>query len=160
MGRLYTVEFSGGSILNADGDIDWFEITPGDDRPVAVHGLFMSQTSDLGDAEEEILQWQVIRGHTTTGSGGLAPTIEAVVANDAAATFTTEGLNDTVATSGTVDNGPVVGWNVRIPLEFWWSPETRPTASQANTLLVIRQLAAATDDLTGVAGTLYVEELI
>ena len=159
MGRLYTVEFSGGSILTADGDIDWFELTVAANKPIALHGIAMSQTSDLGDAEEEVLQWQVIRGHATTGSGGVAPSIHPRSNNDAAAGFTAEGLNDVIASAGTAENGPVHGWNVRVPLDHFWTPETMPLADTGS-LLVVRQLAAAADDLTGVAGTLYVEELI
>lgn len=159
MGRLYTVEFSGGSILTADGDIDWFELTLVANKPVAVHGIGMAQTSDLGDAEEEVIEWQVIRGHTTSGSGGVTPTIHPLSNNDAAAGFTAEALNDVIASLGTAENGPVHGWNVRIPLDFFWSPETRPMAD-VGSFLVVRQLAAAADDLTGVAGCLYVEELI
>ncbi len=157
--RMYTVEFSGGSILNADGDIDWFEITVATQKPIAVHGIAMSQTSDLGDSEEEVLQWQVIRGHTTTGSGGLAPTIHPTSNNDVAAGLTAEGLNDVIASAGTAENGPIHGWNVRIPLDFFWTPETRPVADNGS-LLVVRQISTATDDLTNVAGCLYVEELI
>ncbi len=157
--RMYTVEFSGGSILAADTDIDWFEITVATQKPIAVHGIAMSQTSDLGDALEEILQWQVVRGHTTSGSGGLTPTIHPTSNNDVAAGLTAEGLNDVIASAGTAENGPIHGWNVRIPLDFFWTPETRPVADNGS-LLVVRQITTAPSDLTGVAGCLYVEELI
>ncbi len=157
--RMYTVEFSGGSILAADGDIDWFEITVATQKPIAVHGIAMSQTSDFGDALEAVVQWQVIRGHTTSGSGGLTPTIHPTRNNDSAAGFTAEGLNDVIASAATAENGDIHGWNVRIPLDYWWTPESRPFADNGS-LWVVRQLAAAPSDLTGVAGCLYVEELI
>ncbi len=159
MGRVYVVSFDGGSILNADGDIDWFEITPADDKPIRLLGLFMSQTSDLGDTNEEVLTWKVLRGHTTSGSGGVTPTIDSIDPIDAAAGFTAEALNDVVASVATPDEGHTGGWNIRIPLEVFWTPETAMSASQANTIIVIRQIDTAADDLTGVSGTLYVEEL-
>jgi hypothetical protein len=159
MGRIYAVTFDGGSLLNADGDIDWFEITPADEKPVRLLGLFMAQTSDLGDAAEEVLVWNVLRGHTTSGSGGVTPTIDVVKGTDSAAGFTAEAINDVVASVATPDELHTGGWNVRIPLEFFWTPETAPEASQANTTIVVRQITTAADDLTGVGGTLYVEEL-
>jgi hypothetical protein len=160
MGRMYTVTFDGQTIANADGDYDWFEVSPADDKPVRLWGLYMSQTSDLGDAAEEILTWQVIRGHATSGSGApVTPSAEPLNPSTAAEGFAVEVLNDVVATTGTPIDLHSGGWNVRIPLEFWWTPETTPYASQGQTTILIRQLDTAADDLTGVSGTLYVEEL-
>ncbi len=158
MGRMYTVEFSAASLLAADTDIDWFELTPATNKPLKLWGLFMNQTSDLGDANEESLTWQVIRGHTTSGSGGTSPTVRALDRSGATAGFTAEAVNDVVATVGTVHNLHTGGWNIRMEKEFWWLPELRPTVSAADTTIVIRQLDTVNDDLTGVSGTLYVEE--
>ena len=159
MGRFYTVEITDGSILAADTDIDYFELTPADDKPIKLWGIFMHQDSDLGDANEEVLRWQVIRGHTVTGSGGTSPTPRPLNRSDAAAGFTAETLNETIATTGTTHVLHSSGWNIRVGLDFWWPPETMPEASQADTTLIVRQLSTADDDITGVQGTLYVEEL-
>ena len=159
MSRVYAVSFDGGSILNADGDMDWFEITPADDKPVKILGLHMAQTSDLGDTEEEVLIWQILRGHTTSGSGGVTPTIDSMNPTDSAAGFSALALNDVIASVATPDEGHVGGWNIRVPLDFFWTPETSMSATQANTTIVVRQLTTTADDLTGVAGTLYVEEM-
>ena len=68
-GRIYTVEFEGTAVTAA---VDFFELTPADDKPIEILGLFLSQSSDAGDAADELLRYRVIRGHTTSGSGGAA----------------------------------------------------------------------------------------
>ena len=159
MGRVYAVVFNGGSLLVADGDIDWFEITPADEKPVRILGLFMAQTSEVADAEEEILIWQILRGHTTSGSGGVTPTKDPLKPLDIAAGFTAESLNDVIASTVTPQECGIGGWNVRVPLEVFWTPETAAEATQANTTIVVRQLTTVGSNITGVAGCLYVEEL-
>ena len=158
MGRVYAVTFDGGTITAADTDVDWFEITPADDKPVRILGLFMAQLSDVGDAAEEILAWKILRGHTTSGSGGVTPTIDPVNPADSAAGFTAEANNDVIASVVTPDEGHSGGWNIRVPLELFWTPETAMQATQANTTIVVRQLTTVGSTLTGVIGTLYVEE--
>jgi hypothetical protein len=72
--RVYTVTFQAVAITVSQ---DLFEITPADDKPVQFLGLFLAQNTDVGDAQDEILRWSCIRGHTTSGSGGSAPTPQA-----------------------------------------------------------------------------------
>lgn len=153
-GRTYTVIFSAVSVSAAQ---DLFEISPADDRPIELVGLSLGQTSDVADAAEEILQISVIRGHTTSGSGGTAPTPAALNPLDAAAGFTAEVNNTTVASAGTTQTLHTDVWNVRAGYLIWWPPEARPVATQGNTTIVIRQTAPA-DALT-MSGTLYVREL-
>lgn len=157
MSRLYAVTFQAVAITAVQ---DLFEITPGDDKPVALHGVFLSQYTDLGDAAEEILRWSVVRGHTTGGSGGSAPTPAPLNPhNTVAAVFGAEVNNTTVASAGTTTTLHADGFNIRSGLAHWWTPETRPKASQANTTIVVRLVAAPADSVT-VDGTLYVEELL
>jgi hypothetical protein len=156
MGRLYTVEFEGVSV---SAQVDFFEVSPADDKPVAIHGLELYQSSDVGDAAEEILRVRIIRGHTTGGSGGAAPTPAALNPNDAAAGFAAETNNTTIASVGTTVNLWSGAFNIRTGLEKWWTPETRPMAGQGNTTVVVRLMAAPADALT-MSGTLYVEELL
>ncbi len=158
MGRVYAVTFDGATITAADTDVDWFEITPADDKPVKILGLAIAQTSDVGDAAEEILIYKIIRGHATTGSGGVVPTIVPMKPGDSAAGFTAEGNNDAIASAGTPVDGPTGGWNIRIPMEQLWTPETGFECQQTQTLIVVRQLTTVGSTLTGVAATLYVEE--
>lgn len=154
MPRLYTVSFSAVTVSAAQ---DLFELTPADDKPVRLHGITVGQTSDSGDAQDEQVQWTVIRGHATSGSGGAAATPQPVNSSiDTAAGFTAEVNNTTVASAGTGVTLHTGAFNVRAGLEYWWPPECRPGASQANTLLVVR-VTVPVDALT-MSGTLYVEE--
>jgi len=153
MSRRYTVIFSAVAVTAAQ---DLFEITPADDKPVNLLGLFIGQTSDAGDAADELLQVSVIRGYTASGSGGSAPTPAPLDPVDTASGFTAEVNNTTVANTGTAVTLHTDTFNVRSGYQLWWTPETTPRASQANTTIVVR-LTAPADSLT-MSGTLYVEE--
>jgi len=158
MARMYSVAFENVSISAAQ---DLFEITPADDKPIKLCGLFLSNvggTADAGDAQEELLRLLVRRGHTTSGSGGTAPTPVPVGSSaDTAAGFTAEVNNTTVATVGTTTDLHCDGWNIRVPYQVVWPPEMRPGASQANTTIVVR-LVAAPADAVSCSGTLYILE--
>ena len=154
-GKAYSVVFEGVAVTVAQ---DFFEITPADDRPIEIVGLFLSQYSDVGDAADEILSYSVIRGHATSGSGGSAPTPRPLDPTDAAAGFTAEVNNTTIASAGT---GVVLhrgSFNVRVGESLWIPPEAVWKASQANTTIVVRLNAAPADSLT-MNGTLYVREI-
>jgi len=157
MPRVYTVSFAGTTVAAASGDVDYFEITPGDDKPLEIVGLVLAATSELGDAADEWISYQILRGHTTSGSGGSAPTPVDVNLSGVAAGFTSEVLNTTVASAGTALICHADSYNVRAGLQIWWPDGCGPRASQANTTIVVRQMAAVTDDIT-LTGTLYVAE--
>lgn len=155
MPQMYTVSFEGVAVTAAQ---DFFEITPGDDRAVAIAGIFLAQYSDLADAAEEILRWSIVRGHSTGGSGGSAPTPAVVGRRNAAAGFTAEVNNTTIASAGTGVTLHADAFNIRAGLGIWFPPECRHEADQSNTTIVVRLLGAPTDSLS-MSGTLYVVEL-
>ena len=155
MGRMYSVEFSK---IAVTADQDFFELTPADDKPIAIHAVYLSQSSDLADAAEEILNIKIIRGLATSGSGGGTSTPAVLNPIDTAAGFTCEVNNDTIATAGTAVDMHSDAWNIRAGLALVFPPELRPIASQANTLLVVRLMENPADSLT-MSGTCYVEEL-
>lgn len=157
MPRLYTVTFAATTVATASGDVDWFEITPADDKPVEIVGLSIAVTSELGDAADEWVPFQILRGHTTSGSGGSAPTPVDVNLSGVAAGFTAEVLNTTVASAGTALICHADAVNVRGGYSQWWPDGCGPRASQANTTILVRQMAAVTDDVT-MTGTLYIAE--
>jgi hypothetical protein len=152
--RVYTVEFEAVAVTVA---VDLFELTPADDKPIEVIGIFLSQSSDVGDAAAEILRWRVIRGHTTGGSGGAAPTPRPLNRSGAAAGFTAETCNTTQATVGTTHNLHSDCFHIAAGLGLWLPEGCEWEASQADTTLVVRLMAAPTDSLT-MSGTLYVVE--
>lgn len=146
MGRLYCINLTATAFTVA---ADLVEITPADDKPVIVHGFRIWQTTELGDAAEEVIPIGWVRGNATSGSGGntsVAATPKNP--NDAAAGFTVETANTTAASTGTPVTCYSTGWNVRAPLEVVFTPEQRIIANQAQTLLVLRLLAAPADSTT------------
>ena len=153
-GRIYTVVFSAVAVSAAQ---DLFEITPADDKPIEIVGIELGQSSDAGDAADELLQISIIRGHTTSGSGGTAPTPTPLSPAETAAGFTAEVNNTTVASAGTTTTLQTTCWNVRAGYINWWPEGMRPTATQGNTTIVVRQTAPA--DAITMSGTLYVREL-
>jgi len=158
MSRLYTVTFDNVSCTAAQ---DFFEFTPADDKPIELVALHLSQNgvSDVGDAAEELLTVQVIRGYTTSGSGGSAPTPVPVKSSiDTAAGFTAEVNNTTVANTGTAVIIDERNFNVRAGMDYIWPPGMEPGASQANTTMCIRLVRAPADAIT-LCGTAYVREL-
>lgn len=156
MGRIYTINLTPTAITVA---ADLVEITPADDIPVVIHGFRVWQTSDVGDAQEEIITLSWVRGHTTSGSGGNT-SVAATPKNhrDAAASMTVETANTTAASVGTTTTPYSTGWNVRAPLEVVFTPEQRIRADQGNTTIVLRMGAAPADSLT-IGCSVDVEEL-
>lgn len=154
MGRIYTVEFENVAVTASQ---DFFELTAADDKPLRIIGLFLSQFSDLGDAAEEILRFRVIRGHTTSGSGGSTATPRPMLASDAAAGFTCEINNTTIASAGTAVNLHSDSFNIRTGTQIWLPPGCGWGTNQTAGLLAVRLMAAPTDSLS-MSGTLYVDE--
>lgn len=153
-GEVYYVDLTPTAVTVA---VDLAELTPADDRPIEIIGGEIFQTSDFGDAQEEGISLVWVRGHTTSGSGGSAPTPRPARPNAAAAGFTAETFNTTPASVGTTVNLPRHGFNVRVPTPLRYIPEEMPEAGQGNTTLVLRMAAAPADSLT-ISGYIAVRE--
>jgi len=157
--RFYTVPFDAVTVAAAQ---DLFEITPADDKPIAIYGITLDNVAgvaDAGDAQEELLRLAVIRGFTSSGSGGTAPTPVALDGNDTAAGFTAEVNNTTLANTGTTTQPWSLGWNTRVPLREFLPEEAWIYAAQGNTTIVVRLVTAPADGFAA-SGTLWVAELI
>lgn len=159
IGRNYSVVFEN---VTVSASQDLFEITPADDKPILLTALTLDNvggTADAGDAQEELLRLLIRRGHTTSGSGGSAPTPRPLLTGSAAAGFTAEVNNTTIAsTAGTTGDMWSGGWNVRVPLREFWPEELCIGASQADTTIVVRLLSTPADAIS-MSGTLYVCEM-
>ena len=156
MGRRYAVTFENVAVTAAQ---DFFELTPADDKPVRLLGLMLSQSSDVGDAAEEILRLKVIRGHATSGSGGSSATPVPLSPADTAAGASAEINNTTIASTGTAVDLLADTFNIRSGYTFWWTPETAPMCSEANGVRLAVRLMAAPADSLSMSGTLYFEEM-
>ena len=153
--RLYSIVFDAVAITAAQ---DLFSITPADDRQVRIHALYLSQTTELGDAAEEMLRVNIIRGHATVGSGGTAPTPQPLDPHDAAAGFAARVNDTTIASTGTPVTLHADAFNVRSGMVYLPTPETQIQASQGQGLLVVRLMAAPADSIA-MGGTLVLAEL-
>lgn len=156
MGRMYSVSFAATAETAA---FDAFELTPADDKPIKLHSIVISQTTEFGDAQDEMLSVTITRGGTamTSGSGGSAPTaIPLDSSAEAAAGCTAEVLN---TTQGSFTGGVVVhrdAFNVRAGWQYRPTPEERIGVSQANGGVIVAISAPA--DSTSFIGTLIFEE--
>lgn len=160
MSRIYTVPLSF-TYTNAGGDFDIAYVTPADDKPIKIVGWSISQSSEVGDAQEENIRISLIRlGPTVTApSGGSSVTPVPVDPADAAAGFTARAGDSTVATtSGTATTVAEYGWNERAtPWSEWFpDPEMRPKCPQGSAI-VLRGQSTVADDIT-MQVTLWVEE--
>lgn len=155
LGRNYTVSFSGVAVTTA---VDLFELTPADDKPIFVYGMEITQSSDFGDAQAEQIGFRVIRGHTVAGSGGTTTTPRPLDRSGAAAGFTAKTCNTTAANTGTTNDLHASAMNMQAGYDKWLPEGSEWSASQADTTLVVRLIAAPADSLT-MSGTLYVTEI-
>lgn len=159
-GRKYIIGFENVAITAAQ---DLFMVAPATDKPCVIYGLTLDNvggTADAGDAQEELLRLQIIRGLATVGSGGSAATAFKVDSAAVAAAGFTGRLNDTtvaVVGGGSTESGPPFGWNVRVPLREFWPEEACIGVSAAQTRLVVRLLSTVADSIS-CSGSLYVCE--
>lgn len=149
MARLYTAQFSGVSVAAQQ---DLFELVAGSTSGMTIHELYLSNGSDFGDAQEEGLLIQFKQGQTTTGSGGTAPAKVPRDVDDSASGATVAANNTTKATAGTIVTHNSWYWNIRIPLQILWTPETRPYVKPSRRATI--ELGTTPADAVTVAGTI------
>lgn len=154
---VHAANFSATAITTAT---DLFEFTPVVDRPVVIYGMTLGQTTDLGDAAEEVLMIGLYRD-ATAGATGTAAT-EYVYTNVAAGvtpTMQVVTLRGTASTGGTLID--IIPWNIRIPLQWFPIPELRPKFSNIaaeGPTSTFRLIAAPTDSITA-SGVLFWAEV-
>ena len=154
MGRKYWVDLTPTAVTLA---VDLLEILPADDKPIKIVSLALGQSSDVGDAQDEVISVYWLRGNTGVGAGGSAVTPRPCGLSDVAAGFAAKAFNTTPAASGTSVILPRHAFNVRGGIERPYTPDEMFETSQANTSLVLRMAAAPADSLT-IFGSVCVEE--
>lgn len=153
-GRIYTAQFNG---VAATAQQDFFEIVAGSAGIIRIHELGLSQLTEVADAAEEMLLVLLKSGSTTTGSGGSAPSKVARLFGDAASGATVAANNTTKATAGTIVTHYAWNWNIRVPFQMIWTPETRPVLSPSRRGTV--ELATTPADSITMGGYLVWEEI-
>lgn len=142
MGFFYTASQDAQAITGA---VDLVFCTVAADVPVYLWGFDIGNTTDLGDANEEVLRIGIYTG-VTGGGGGTALT--EVSLNDRAPTVGAAWVGQgTASTVGTLRK--TIYWNVRQAGPAWLAtPETVIRCSAANDPIAFRLLAAPADSIT------------
>lgn len=154
MGRMYRAMFSKVAVTAAQ---DLFEVVSPADAVTRIHGWGVGQSSDTGDAAEEILNVALKSGPTTSGSGGSSPTVVPNSLGDAAYGGTVEANNTTKASTGTIVTHDPREINVRIGLDVLYEPEDRKDLSPS-ARLTLELIDAPADSLT-LSGYIIFEEI-
>jgi len=158
MSRMYVASFGPTAFTTV---VDFFEILAASTHIIRVHAVSLYQTTELGDAMEEIVRVQTTRGvgSVTSGSGGGAATVNPISNGEAASAATVEGGNTTrmAAGSGSLEVLEECGWNLRAPFERIYTPECRPVIAPGERWTI--GLPAAPGDSTTIGGSLIFEEL-
>ena len=151
---IYTVVFSAVAVTAQQ---DLFEIVSAATQITIVHDLTLTQSTEIGDAMEEGLSILVKSGQTTTGSGGTTPTAIPRLFLGSAYAGTPKVNNTTKATAGTIVTHHAWNWNVRVPFQYIWTPETRPIISPSRRFTI--ELATTPADSITISGTLTIESI-
>lgn len=154
MSGVFTVSFAGVAVAAQQ---DLFELVAASAKPLAILALHLSQSSEVGDAQEESLSILIKSGQTTSGSGGTAPTPVATDTSNSAASFTAEVNNTTKASAGTILQHAAYNWNVRMPFDLIFTPEQQLLMAAGRRCTV--ELASTPADSITVSGTIWVQEI-
>lgn len=140
---------------------DFFEGQPADDKPAITHSCIIAQHSDAGDAQAEFLEVRIVRGFTSSGSGGSTATPRPLDRNNSVTAGMNAGSveinNTTVANTGTTHTIAEDAWPVQGGWPYVPTPEQRTSVSQGDTTIVFRLPTAPADSLT-TNGTWVFEE--
>jgi hypothetical protein len=154
MGRRYSATFDNIAVTAVQ---DIFEIATPATTGCTLLGLFLGQTTRQGDAQAEMLRWLVIRGHTTTGSGGATITAAAGLSPGVGVwSSTVKRNNTTAATAGTPQTLHADCFNVQAGIQFWWTPETALEVAPSSRIVI--NLPEAPSASMTMSGTIYFEE--
>jgi len=156
MGLKFSAVFENVSVSAVQ---DAFSIKAGASNPIRLVKIDIAQNgvADVGDAQEELLRFQIKVGATTQGSGGSAPTPSNGRGNTATATA---HANDTTQSSaGTAKTVYASSFNIRSGLLYIPTPEEAElSVTPAGQIMQIAFPAAPADAIT-FTGMVIWEEL-
>ncbi len=155
-GRIYSSIYDGVAVTALQ---DLFEIVSAASAMVELLSVHLSQETEVADAAEEMLTISV-EGHSgaiTSGSGGSTPAVVPTHLGDAAAVAIVEANNTTEISGGTKVTHAIHNWNIRVPLDIIWIPETRIWISPTDALTVT--LLTVPADAITMGGAIYFREV-
>lgn len=158
MGRMYQVPIA---FVAQTAQIDFFELLAAAEKPSIIHEIYLANSTDVGDAQEEMLTIKLKRasGTVTSGSGGTTPTPVPIEPDDASSGLTAEVNNTTklAVGTGTITDERLFAWNVRTPFQMIFTPETRPRIKGGERKVL--ELTTTPSDSITMGGYVLVEEL-
>lgn len=158
MGRLYQIPIA---FVAQTTQIDLFELTAAAEKPCLIHEIYVGNSTEVGDAQEEQLTLKLKRAFSTvtSGTGGTAPTPVPINPDDAASGLAAEVNNTTklVVGTGTITDERLFAWNVRQPFQVIFTPETRPKIKGGEKKVL--ELTTTPADSITLGGYVIVEEL-
>jgi hypothetical protein len=153
MGRIYRATAANTA---QTASIDIFEINVAATKAVRLLEVHISQATEIGDAAEEMLLVSVKEGASSSGSGGATPTAVPKAKGDAAFAGTIETHNTTLSSTGTIVTHLAINWNIRVPLDLIFTPETVIELPPSARLVVT---ISAPADSTTFGGYIVFEEI-
>ena len=154
MGRIFSATFAGVAVTAQQ---DLFSILAPATEAIHIHGLILSQTTEIGDAMEEQLSIQVTSGATSAGSVGTSPTAIPDFLGSTAFGGTVRANDTTRASAGTIVTHHSDTWNVRTQF-LWMPPPELRWRIAPSARLVVGLLTTPADSIT-MNGTIYFESV-
>jgi hypothetical protein len=151
MGIMYAASFEEVAVTAAQ---DLFEVVASAASALIIHQVTITQSSDAGDAQAEMLPILIHRG-TATGSGGAPVTPSPLNLGDPAFSGTVEANNTTQSVEGAVLHAEA--FNVQIG--FYYLPPPKPQIWIPPSGLFIVELQTAPADSLTMNGTVVFEEI-
>ena len=148
MGRMYSVSFAEVAVT-AQQDLFQIEALV---VPATIHAVYLSQTSDVGDAAAENLSI-LIRRVTDGVTNDLA---EVKLDNGSSAANADLAINETTELTTGAEIIHSEGWNIAMPFVYLPPPELRPIITIGDAIVV--NLNSTPADSITMSGTLYWEE--
>lgn len=152
-GRIYYITSVAAAVSAVQ---DLWELVAGTGKPLEILALNIGQGSDAGDAQAEQLSISIVKGFTTSGSGGGAANVGKRMTGDSAAGFTAEINNTTQANTGTPETIHADAFDVQAGYQYVWPLEARPYLAAGER--AVCKIPAPADALT-MSFTLTVREL-
>jgi hypothetical protein len=151
---MYSAVFQGVAVTAAQ---DLISLLATSTVKIKIHAIFIGQSSDAADAQDELLRIRIRRGMTTVGSGGGTVTPVDLALTGTAAVSTARINDTTAASAGTILEIHEECFNVRGGWAYVPTPDMRPICD-VSTRIAVNLPAAPADSLT-MSGTMYFEEL-
>ncbi|HEU4544338.1 MAG TPA: hypothetical protein VFR23_24620 [Jiangellaceae bacterium] len=151
---VYVVTFAA---VAAAAPQDLVELPTPATRRIKILGWEIGQSTEAGDAADEQIRLELIRGHATSGSGGSAFTAIPLDPAESASLLTGIEINNTtLASTGTPLVLHATAFNVRAGHIWIPTPDMRPSVA-VSSRVVLRMNSTPADSIS-FSGSLYFEE--